>query len=316
MSDLRASILSDLKRLRKVANLRTANLDKLVGPLMAELSGRLPSEPPDRDALIDALTRCANQLPEELRPAVLAGFALSPQTRAIPRLEARLKAAGASTNHSLRTMQRRLEDGTGLLAEVIEKTLTARTTMNPGWRLKALRTVLRLDTALPRAHEERRIVATHDGLRRIRAWWDFPGTVGSRPRIECRMIYGGKSVRPTPSTGQRMEMWIELPEPLNRDDEHTVAVELHVLDPEGLRPHYVFTPEMPCDHFELRVRFHPDRLPTFVRRVQAEPVRVFDAAMPESGTREPVDDAGEIFQQFDDLTCYLGYGAQWWYPPG
>lgn len=76
------------------------------------------------------------------------------------------------------------------------------------------------------------------------------------------------------------------------------------------KPHYVLTATRPCEQFTLRVRFHPDRLPRWVRRVNGEPVRMIDIVA--SGP-EPlaVDAAGEIYTEFDQPMMYLAHGAQW-----
>jgi hypothetical protein len=46
------------------------------------------------------------------------------------------------------------------------------------------------------------------------------------------------------------------------------------------RPHCLVTPECQCDRFDLTVRFHPARLPDWVRRVDGETVRTFENAQP------------------------------------
>jgi hypothetical protein len=75
-----------------------------------------------------------------------------------------------------------------------------------------------------------------------------------------------------------------------------------------MRPHYIFTPELGCDLFRLRVRF--GRRPEWVREVRGETVRAFDAAEPGPGKLE-LDKADEVDLTFPEPQRYLGYGAQW-----
>ena len=77
-----------------------------------------------------------------------------------------------------------------------------------------------------------------------------------------------------------------------------------------MRPHYIFTPECQCNSFDLTVRFAPDRLPAWIRRVDGETVRVFDNAVP-GADRVVLDDAAEAHARFSHPRMYLGYGLQW-----
>jgi anti-sigma factor RsiW len=77
-----------------------------------------------------------------------------------------------------------------------------------------------------------------------------------------------------------------------------------------MRPYYALTPERRCDQFELRVRFDRRRPPAWVRRIEGEPVRVFEVLRP-GGVTVPVDAAGEAHQSFQSLALHVGYGMQW-----
>jgi hypothetical protein len=77
-----------------------------------------------------------------------------------------------------------------------------------------------------------------------------------------------------------------------------------------MRPHYIFTPELECHAFDLRVRFDPQRLPAWVRLVDGETVRMFDPPRP--GTEQvAIDSSGEAHASFTRPALYLGYGLQW-----
>jgi hypothetical protein len=77
-----------------------------------------------------------------------------------------------------------------------------------------------------------------------------------------------------------------------------------------VRPHYILTPECQINNFDLTVRFDPARLPSWVRRVDGETVRMFENAQPTEILVAP-DAIGEVHQEFHDLAMYLGYGIQW-----
>jgi hypothetical protein len=77
-----------------------------------------------------------------------------------------------------------------------------------------------------------------------------------------------------------------------------------------MRPYLVHVPEHPCELFDLRVRFGPDRNPSHVWTLRgdhqdagADPVG--------HGDRHPVDRAGEIHLRFHRLVPGLAYGARW-----
>lgn len=78
----------------------------------------------------------------------------------------------------------------------------------------------------------------------------------------------------------------------------------------AMRPHYLFVPEYPCELFDLTVRFDPALPPAWVRAVDGEQVRVFDAAVPPARSLR-LSDSGEVRVTFTRLRLNLGYGLQW-----
>ncbi len=61
-------------------------------------------------------------------------------------------------------------------------------------------------------------------------------------------------------------MIIQFPEPLRIGQAHEYGLSLRI--PEGsMRPHYLFSPEVPCNMFDLSARFDPDHLPAWIRWV-------------------------------------------------
>lgn len=209
--------------------------------------------------------------------------------------------------------------GTGgtLTAQVRARTASAARQKNgtvpgsQGWYLGEFRAVLRMDAPTPEAHERRRIVATRDGLTEVMAWLDVPRKAGlPRPALAVEVLFGGRLVR-REQINNRFHLMIQLPTPLRRGEEHEYGLILRVPEGEPMRPHYIFTPECRCDIFDLRVRFAPERLPLWIRKVTAETVRTFDDPEPTQVEQLTVDRAGEVRVRFRNPTLYLGYGLQW-----
>lgn len=313
MQGIDTAVFDEITTLRKGAGTQSPDLNKILGPNLRQLAGSTSvADRVDRDMLIRALTTCAARMTSEQRTAVLAGLAITDRTAAMPQLETRLDWLAQSVHCSPRTARRRFDEALRRLTEEIVKELDSAAEAPAGWLLTELDSLFRLDTATPVAIEERRITATRDHLSEIKAWWDFPCPPGERPAITAEVTHGGRLIRRAEPTGQRLELYLELPRPLAVGEEHRFGVELRAQDHSVIRPHYVFTPEMRCFAFNLRVRFDPRRMPWAVREVRAEPVRVFDAAQPGSNPIEP-DGAGEIAVSFRDLRLNLGHGAQWWF---
>lgn len=307
---------AELRSLRKGRGAQAPDLVDRLGPRLHELAAAGGDRVATRPALVAELTSRAANLPDDLRWALLASLGLTVDTRQMTRFEDRVSWLAARLEVASRTALRRIDEAERLLGEHIDQELHRRRGRKGphqhGWDLDELRTVLRLDTERPEAHEHRRIVATRDGLREIMAWLDVPATgPDARPAIDAEVVYGGRLVRREQPSRQRFHFVIQLPAPLRVGDIHEYGLLVRMAGNEPMRPHYIFTPECRCARFRLRVRFHLDHLPRWVRRVEAETVRMFDAAQPVPDELIEVNGAGEVDLAFDDLACYLGYGAQW-----
>ena len=128
--------------------------------------------------------------------------------------------------------------------------------------------------------------------------------------MQAEILYGGRLVRKEQPARNRFHLVVQLPIPLQPGQEHEYGLVLRMPQDMLLHPHYLLTPECQCNKFDLRVRFDADRLPAWVRRVDGETVRTFDNAQPVGDLLVP-DAAGEVREEFRDLTMYLGYGIQW-----
>jgi hypothetical protein len=224
-----------------------------------------------------------------------------------------------------RTAFRRINEAERLLAEEVAAELKHRRGRAPlpldGWCLKEFRVLLRMDTPTPEAHEHRRVAANRDGLDEIVAWLDYPRDAGEpEPDLHGEVLYGGRLDRKEHPSRQLFQFVIRLPRALRAGEIHEYGLLLRVPPGQTMRPHYIFTPERPCSAFSLRVRFSPDNLPRWVRRVEGETVRAFDQgrdrrsgieiAAPDPELLVP-DPSGEVAVEFTEPALYLGYGVQW-----
>lgn len=183
-----------------------------------------------------------------------------------------------------------------------------------GWHTARFGVLVRLDTPSVETYQDWRIVADRDELDRITLGVTTPFTptlsAPSAPGLAVEVRYGAKLLRHEQPSPYRSQFTLVLPRPLRAGQGHDCGIIVRLEPGRQMRPHYVLTGTRPCEQFTLRVRFHPDRLPVWVRRVCGEPVRSLDIVA--SGS-EPLglDAVGEIYTEFDRPTMYLAYGAQW-----
>jgi hypothetical protein len=308
-------IVAEIRSLRKGRGVHAADLHDRVGPNLRELAGASSSDrdAPLRTALVSELVRCAAQLAPDLQTAILGALAISPDTRHLRSLDDRVVNLTVRLNYAERTIRRRIDHAEGLLAEVIADQLRQRGSRAPiaptGWDLDEFATVLRLDRPVPEAYEQRRIVATSDDLREVVAWLDVPAD--DTVKLAPEMVYGGDLVRQASPARNRFHLVVRLPRPLRVGEEHRYGMIVRLAPGQPMRPHYIFTPECRCRIFTLQVTFDLDRPPQWVRRVDGEPVRLFDTAEPGDEDLLTMDEAGKVELVFHNPALYLGYGVQW-----
>jgi hypothetical protein len=310
-------IAAEVRSLRKGRGLQASDLDSRLGPYLRELATGASEldATARREVLAAEINGCAAQLADDLRIAVMASLGLSAETKQMAHFRKRVEWLADHLSRDYRTALRRIDVGERLLAEEIVRELRrrrGRTASTPvGWYLEEFRTLLRLDTSIPESHEDRRIVATRADVTKVMAWLDVPQTPGQpHPALMAEMRYGGRLVRQEQPSSNRFQFVIELPKPLQPGDTHEYGLILRVPTREQMRPHYIFTPECQCNTFDLRVRFDLNNPPNWVRRVEGETVRIFDATEPSQDSIIP-DAAGEVHLRFHNPAMYLGYGVQW-----
>jgi hypothetical protein len=312
------NVRSELAILRKGAGTEDPALARRLGPYLRELAS-LSGPPRDpaalRRQLRAELGACAARLPDELRMAVAAGLALSDTARQAKLIGRRLWLA-KELSVSERTAQRRMDDGEERLAEEIALELRSsrgRTATTPaGWYLEKFRVLIQLHGEGLESIEDRCIVAARPELRDVMAWvvvpGDRPGRSGPAPVV--KVLRGGLLLRTEQRSPGKYVSLIRLDQPLAAGQRGEYSLKLTIADRTAVRSHYLFVPEYPCEVFDLTVRFDPARPPAWVRRVEGEQVRVFDATVPPARSL-PLSDSAEVRATFTQLRLNLGYGLQW-----
>ncbi len=314
-------IVAELRTLRKGRALQSGDLDRRIGSQLRELAtgAGAPVEADIaavRRRLAAELDSRASLLSADSRVAIQASLGLSGQTRHMRLFSDRVSWLAIQIDREYRTALRRIEVAEQLLAEEIALELRRRRGQAvgapQGWYLDEFRVVLRLDTPAPQSLEHRRIIATRANLQEIMAWVDVPGDGTGRrgPGASAEVLYGGRLIkREQPSPG-RFQFVVRLPVALQPGDQHEYGLAMRMPEGEPMRPHAIFVPECVCNTFDLTVRFGVRQLPAWIRRVDGEPVRVFDAAQPPERIIVP-DESGEVHARFTHPAMNLGYGLQW-----
>jgi hypothetical protein len=312
--DLTRRVTEEIRVLRKGRSLQVGDLDSRLGPLLRELAGS--GDAADRrKALTAAINRCTAQLGEEYRVAVEASLALSRETMEEPFFNRRVTWLAGHIDREYRTALRRIDQAERRLAELIATELRDQRDQVPasaeGFYVDELRTLLRLDNEIIVSEEDRRIVSTCEDLAEVTVLLDVPRETNEPGAdLQAEIRYGGHLLRKQQPSRNRFRFVLRLPEPLQPGQAHVYGVSLRMPRRMLRFPHYLVTPECRFNKFDLRVRFDSGQLPAWIRRVEGETVRKFEHAQPEGNLLIP-DAAGEVYQEFRDLTLYLGYGIQW-----
>jgi hypothetical protein len=279
----RAELVQELKTLRKGRGLQASKLAERVGPVL-----RTACSVSDGDGMVairakvsGRLSELAEQLPEDLRLAALAAFAITPEARQ-PLYQERVKWAAERVDRDPRTVRRRVDEAIELLAELAS---AAPAGAAPGsWHILSLTLALVLEESC--VFEQHRLVADQDDLR------SFDLAVSA---AEGMVLYGG-----TLSEGS-----VELPRPLSRGE----SWEFAAVFPVEPAPQLIYVPRHRCEVFDLRVRFGKEGPPEVLALDGAFERDVADPGY--RGRKLQVDAAGEVHLRFRHLTPGLVYGARW-----
>jgi hypothetical protein len=317
-----AELVEEMKTLRRGRGILESRIEDRVGWALRAVCGIADgSSSTDIRRLVGhRLTELADQLPDDLRNAVLAAFALLPDTRQRFYQE-RVRWVAGQLERDERTAQRRINEGFVHLAELAVANIDAiddapTGDQGPSWYTEKLRVSVVLDQPNPEAFEWRRIVSNRDGLTDVDLWFTLtaPPAVGVGPadpaRLAISMLYGGTLVTKEMAATRRFSFSVQLPEPLDKGRQCEIALRFQVPDGQVMRPHYVCLPRERCALFDLRVRFDREHPPLKVWQL----VKTFQSDVDDAGGQGEivsVDAAGELHLRFEDLSPGFAYGARW-----
>lgn len=299
-------LVGELKALRKGRALFAGHVAERVGPIL-----RIACEVTDSDDLTairqkvgTRLKELAEHLPEDLRLATLAAFAIEEEAR-LPLYQDRVRWAAIKVGRDPRTVRRRVDEAIEQLAELATSG-PRRRVVDPAdcWHTRKMEVVMALDRAEPEVLERRRIIADQDGVRELDLAVSLPVT---RRDLDVTVFYGGVLRDRGMESCDRLIFTLVLPRPLERGEHHDFAMRFQL---PTVRPHMVCVPRHPCDLFDLRVRFSRDRMPARVWALQGAFQRDVTALTCRS-VQPAVDQTGEIHMRFRHLTPGLAYGARW-----
>ncbi|HYS38838.1 MAG TPA: helix-turn-helix transcriptional regulator [Pseudonocardiaceae bacterium] len=318
--DIVAELVEELKVLRRGRAILEGRIEDRIGRALRVACG-IPDGAGSteiRRLLSTRLTELADQLPDDLRKAVLATFALLPDTRQRFYQE-RVRWLANQLERDERTAQRRINEGIVHLAELAAASIGSLDDRGsgdhgPAWYTEKIRVSLVLDQPNPEAFEWRRIVSNRDGLTELdlaftlTAPQALDGTHEAQLRIT--MLYGGTLVMKEMPAAHRFSFAVVLPRPLSRGEPAEFALRFVVPDSQAMQPHYVCVPRERCALFDLRVRFDRDRLPLKVWQLS----KAFQHELEDPGGEGEIvelDAAGELHLRFDELHPGFAYGARW-----
>jgi transcriptional regulator with XRE-family HTH domain len=194
-----------------------------------------------------------------------------------------------------------------------EGPVSSATAAPEGWFVESFSALLRLDAHPIEALEQRVVVATADGLSELTTSVSVPrhsADVDQAHGLESELLHGGSlELREQPYESYFKNV-IVLPRPLRKGERHRYAIRLRIPVGQRMAPHYVYVPFSRSDHFDLRVRFDPLRLPRSIWVLRGAPTAVIYERGPTAQTLTP-DRFGEVHVIFHTLRQGLGYGVCW-----
>ncbi|GHG26897.1 hypothetical protein GCM10017567_52880 [Amycolatopsis bullii] len=305
-----ADVVGELKALRKGRAIFTTPLADRVGPALRSTCGILEDDGTVeiRRKLSDRLRPLVESLPDDLKIALLAAFALDERARK-PFYQERVHWAAITLDRDDRTVRRRIDEGIEQVAALA--VAAPRHYPGRGWHTEELRVTLALDQPVPEAFEFRRVIADADEIAVLDLAPTLPVAAesGDSPHESDRgvdVFHGGLLIRRVPESSDRTGLVLRLPEPLRRGTRHEVGLRLRA----NLRePRYLCVPRHPCDLFDLHVRFG-ERVPKrIVRQEKVSPAAADDRSR--TGSALAADRAGEVHVRFRNLAPGFAYGIRW-----
>jgi hypothetical protein len=296
------TLLDELKRLRKGRGVCVVDIGRRVGPHLRAFAGIAADDGPAemRTKIAHRLKNLAGALPDDLRIAALAAFAIASDARQ-PSYQDRVDLTASRIRRGPRTARRRMDEAIVQLAQLAtaridERAFVASATTD--WYFTEFDVSLILDRDRPEILERGRVMAEAERVTELALPADeVIESVAERVVIERSVCYGGRIDHPI-STGDGHSPLV-LARPLTRGQMHEFAVQQRILSRRALRPQMLYLPQVRCDRFVLRVRFPDNGRPIYAMRFGPTVERLV------------VDECGDLVVEFHDLVAGHQYGVGW-----
>ncbi|MEV6879634.1 hypothetical protein [Amycolatopsis sp. NPDC051128] len=308
-------MVDELKVLRKGRAVFGTPLGDRVGPVLRTACGILEDDDTVamRRKLVDKLRPLVESLPDDLKIALLAAFALDERARK-PFYQERVHWAAITLDRDDRTVRRRIDEGieqVAALAIAAAEPESGPRYPSRSWHTEELRVTLALDQPVAEAFEFRRVVVDASEIVELdlALTLNVSGEFGESVResdLEVDVFHGGLLASREMESSDRVGLSLRLPKPLRRGERHEIGLRFRATMRE---PHYVCVPRHPCDLFDLHIRFG-ERVPDQIVRLE----KAFQADARDRAPRGDVlrtDDAGEVHVRFRHLVPGFAYGVRW-----
>ena len=309
-----SALYQELQKLRSRRGVDRTGLGRHLGPEIRRRSGLLGGEkdPRVRAAVETMLRSLAADLSPDLRQAAMLAFALERDYR-FPTLDERAQSLADLQRISPRTARRRMDDAlTAMVAagEDAPEPPDGDRADKSGWRVSALRSLFRLDTATPELYEMRTIVANRE-IEEIVVRIGLPDPPDGVGEVRVEALFGAR-VRAVERSngGSSHKVVLELPAKMAPGDRQESWLRVVLPPGQPTWSHYAIVPLDPCESGTVRVRFAPDRRPAEVWLLDEVPYTDLRERPPGRAVITPTA-LGDVFRDFHGLRQGYGYGIAW-----
>jgi len=306
-------LIAELKLLRRGLGIEASDFAASIGGALRAISGVTDADGPatQRRKVRDALTRVIAELPADMGTLSKAAFGLDGAGHV--RYEERIRSTVA--DRELRTIRRRADMVVERIADLfMELTADGRPVSRSRhpWHTKDLQVCVMLGRSVVEVFEERVIVCETDELSEVDLSVTLtppPGWAGSTDpeNLGIDVFLGGVAQAHRQVASNRFRFLLRPSKPLTRGQQHRFGFRLRVA--RAFAPHYVCTPEHPCDRFSLEVQFGR-AVPEWIWLLDAEfPLEIED----QWPARRPLtaSETGSVQATFVDLVPNRSYGVGW-----
>jgi hypothetical protein len=311
------ALAEEFKALRKGRAMRHVAILKRLGPETRKLCGIVETDGAvaARSKMIATVNNLLRDEQRDVRLAVLVALALHPEASHRDLSSRRLWLA-RQLHCQERTARRRVDEAFELLVQSAAETDFDGTVEGPvmhDWHVRRMRAVLRLNAPSPELTDERTIRFARNGIGEIISQLSLPWLdreTSDSHDVIGEILYGGR-IRARERGGEQHFRWVvELPRRFRIGETHEFGMKFRLPPGQPMAPHYVLQPLVPCEAFEVTVRFDQARPPRVVWRLNGVVPRVIDEERPSAETVQP-DRFGEVRLAFRDLLQGFAYGVKW-----